>query len=139
MNMYKKILVPVKASQGSKKAIETACKLAKQLDASVHMITIHVEGSGKVDELSVKRMDNAVKFCSTNEVANVTYEILAIKSDDDIVEKVVNIASNFDMIVMGHCKYEKIYKFLHESVAEDLIRISPCPVMIVTAECGQSK
>ena len=136
--MYKKILVPVKASQGSKKAIETACRLAKPLDASVHMITIQAEDSAEVDELSVKRMDDAVASCKMNGLQNVTYEIVAVKSDDNIVDKVIDIAADFDMIVMGHCKYEKIYKFLRDSVAEDLIRISPCPVMIVTAECNKS-
>lgn len=133
--MYNKILVPVKASKGSKKAIESACRLAKQLDASVHMITIHDEGSDEVDELSVKRMGDAVESCKMNGLPDVSYEIVPVKSDDDIVEKVANIASDFDLIVMGHCKYDKMYKFLRESVAEDLIRISPCPVMIVTAEC----
>ena len=133
--MYKKLLVPVKASKGSKKAIESACRLAKQLDASVHMITIHDEGSDEVDEVSVKRMGDAVESCKMNGLPNVSYEIVSVKPDDDIVEKVADIASDFDLIVMGHCKYDKIYKFLRESVAEDLIRISPCPVMIVNAEC----
>ena len=133
--MYKKILVPVKASKGSKKAIETACRLAKQLDASVHMITIHDDGSDEVDELSVTRMGDAVESCKMNGLPDVSYEIVSVKSDDDIVERVSDIASDFDMIVMGHCRYDKIYKFLRDSVAEDLIRISPCPVMIVTAEC----
>ena len=133
--MYKTILVLVKASKGSKKAIESACRLAKQLDASVHMITIHDESSDEVDEVSVKRMGDAVESCKMNGLPNVSYEIVSVKPDDDIVEKVADIASDFDLIVMGHCKYDKIYKFLRESVAEDLIRISPCPVMIVNAEC----
>ncbi|MDF1534328.1 MAG: universal stress protein [Methanosarcinaceae archaeon] len=137
--MYKKILVLVKVSKGSNKAIETSCTLAKQLDASVHMITIHKENSDEVDKLSVKRMEDAVEFCKTNGLSNVTCEIVNIKLDDDIVEKVADIASDFDMILMGHCKYNKIYKFLRDSIAEDLIRISPCPVMIVTAECGGAK
>ena len=136
--MYKKILVPVKASQGSKKAIETACKLAHQLDASVYMITIQVESSDEVDELSIKRMSDAVESCKANGLPDVSYEIVSVNSDDDIVEKVVDIASDFDLIVMGHCKYDRIYKFLRDSVAEDLIKISPCPVMIVTAECEKS-
>ncbi len=135
--MYKKILVPVKASKGSKKAIETACKLAKQLGASVHMITIQVKGNDEVDELSVKEMNDAVESFKTNGLP-ISYEIVSVKSDDDIVENVVNIASDFDMVVMGHCKYNKIYKFLRSSIAEDLIRISPCPIMIITDECEKS-
>ncbi len=135
--MYKKILVPVKASKGSKKAIETACKLAKQLGASVHMITIQVKGNDEVDELSVKEMNDAVESFKTNGLP-ISYEIVSVKSDDDIVENVVNIASDFDMVVMGHCKYDKIYKFLRGSIAEDLIRISPCPIMIITDECEKT-
>ncbi len=82
-------------------------------------------------------MDNAVESCKANGL-DVSYEIVSVKSDDDIVEKVVNIASDFDLIVMGHCKYDKIYKFLHESFAENVIRISSCPVMIVAAKCHKS-
>ena len=133
--MFKKILVLVKASKGSKKAIETACKLAMQLGASLHMITIHDEDCDEVDELSVKRMDDAVESCKIKGLVNVSSEIVTIKLGDNIVEKVADIASDFDIILMGHCKYDKMYKFLRDSFAEDLIGISPCPVMIVNSEC----
>ena len=136
--MYKKILVLVKTNKGSEKAIETACELAKQLNASVHMITVHNKNIGEADQYSVKQMDDVVKSCKMHGLPNVTYEILTITSDDDIVEQIIKFASDFDIIVMGHCKYAKIYKFLHDSVAEDLIRISPYPVMIVTADCEDS-
>ncbi len=37
--MFKDILVPVKATRGSEKAIQVACELAGQLDAELHIIT----------------------------------------------------------------------------------------------------
>ncbi len=137
--MYKKILVLVKANKGSKKVIVTACGLAKQLGTSVHMITIHDEGSDEVDELSIKRMKGAVESCKAKGLINVSFEIVTIKRDDDIIERIADIASDFDMILMGHCKYDKIYKFLRDSVAEDLIIMSPCPVMIVATGCEKAK
>ena len=139
MTMYKKILVLVKASQGSKSAIETACKLAHQLVASVHLITILDKENNEVDELSSNQMNEAVNSCMVHDLPNATYDIIQIESYNEIIEKIVEIASDFDLIVMGHCKYEKIYKFLHNSVAEDLIKVSPCPVMIATTECKKTK
>ncbi|MBA2780148.1 universal stress protein [Billgrantia kenyensis] len=41
--MYKSILVPVDGSAGAKKALEVACLLAKQADASLHILHIPEE------------------------------------------------------------------------------------------------
>jgi len=133
--MYKKILVMVKARKGAKKTIQTAFQIAQQFNASVHMITIQVEGSEEVDTRSIRGMEDAVKSAEFKNIPEVTNEVLHIKSDEIIAEKVAEMAADFDMIVMGHCKYKKIYKFLRDSVAEDLICISPCPVTIVSIEC----
>lgn len=137
--MYKKILVLVKASQGSKNAIETACMLAHQLVASVHLVTIQDETNNEIDELSINQMNEAVNSCMAHDLPNATYDIIPTGSDNDLVKKIAEIASDFDMILMGHCKYDKMYKFLHNSVAEDLIRVSSCPVMIVSTECEKTE
>ena len=136
--MYKKILVTVKAAKGAKDAIHTAFQVAEQLNASVHMITVEYEGSKEVDTSSIEWMENAVKSSEFKNVPEVTFEVIHINPGENLAEKVAVVAAGFDMIVMGHCKYKKIYKFLHESVAEDLICISPCPVMIVPVDCGNA-
>jgi nucleotide-binding universal stress UspA family protein len=38
---------------------------------------------------------------------------------------------------MGHCRYKKIYKFLHSSVAEDVIQLAACPVMVAATDCPE--
>ncbi|MCG7851420.1 MAG: universal stress protein [Methanosarcinaceae archaeon] len=87
---------------------------------------------------SIEWMENAVKSSEFKNVPEVTFEVIHINPGENLAEKVAVVAVGFDMIVMGHCKYKKIYKFLHESVAEDLICISPCPVMIVPVDCGNA-
>lgn len=136
--MYGKILVTVKAAKGAKDAIYTAFKVAEQLNASVHMITIEFEGTEEVDTSSIEWMEDAKESYEFENVPAITFEIIRIKPGENLAEKVAEVAAGFDMIVMGHCKYKKIYKFLHESVAEDLICISPCPVMIVPVDCGKA-
>ena len=136
--MYKKILVAVKTAKGAKDAIHTAFQVAEQLNASVHMITIEFEGTEKLDTSSIEWMENSVKSSEFENVPEVTFEVIHINPDENLAEKVAVVAAGFEMIVMGHYKYEKIYKFLHESVAEDLICISPCAVMIVPVDCGNA-
>jgi hypothetical protein len=45
------------------------------------------------------------------------------------------ISEDFDLINMGHCRYKKIYKFLHDSVAEEVLRYVKCPVMVTATDC----
>ncbi|MGQ4877597.1 universal stress protein [Billgrantia sp. LNSP4103-1] len=41
--MYKSILIPVDGSEGAKKALEVACELANQADATLHILHIPEE------------------------------------------------------------------------------------------------
>ena len=134
--MFKKILVPVKATKGSEKAVQVACNLAFQLDAEVHVITVNVEGFE--DKLTGKMMETYVETCKSRGV-EATYSMHSVKSIEEVAKTIVFLSADYDLIVMGHCRYKKIYKFLHSSLAEDIIQIASSPVIVAATDCPEKK
>ena len=135
-DMFKKILVPVKATKGSEKAVHVACNLAFQLDAEVHVITVNVEGFE--DKLTGKMMETYVETCKSRGV-EATYSMHSVKSIEEVAKTIAFLSADYDLIVMGHCRYKKIYKFLHSSAAEDIIQLASCPVIVAATDCPEKK
>ncbi len=134
--MFKKILVPVKATKGSEKAVQVACNLAFQLKAEVHIMTVNVEGVE--DKLTGKIMETYTETCKIRGVDS-TYSMHSVKSVDEVAKTIAFLSADYDLIVMGHCRYKKIYKFLHSSLAEDIIQIASCPVIVAATDCPEKK
>ncbi len=132
--MFKRVLVPVKATKGSEKAIEVACDLASQLGASLHLIAVDFEGAE--DKPRPEMLKRAVDTCG-NKGISATYSMHRAKNREDVVSVIATISADYDLIVMGHCRYKKIYKFLHQSVAEDLLMLASCPVVVAATDCPE--
>lgn len=133
--MFKKILAPITHTKSSRRMREVACAMAKDLGASIHYVTIHTkEMSGTdEDETMLKIMEESC----TNQGIDATYELIDTESSENILTLLADMSKDYDLLVMGHCRYEKMYKFLHDSLAENLIKISHCPVTVVSSECGK--
>jgi nucleotide-binding universal stress UspA family protein len=54
--------------------------------------------------------------------------------DNEIPAKIAEYADDCDIIIMGHLKFDKIYRFVHHSTAADLINIVSIPVMVIPDE-----
>ena len=134
--MFKKILVPVKATKGSEKAVQVACNLAFQLEAEVHVMTVNVEGIE--DKLTGKMMETFVETCKSRGI-EATYSMHSVKSAEEVAKTIAFLSADYDLIVMGHCRYKKIYKFLHSSLAEDIIQIASSPVIVAATDCPEKK
>lgn len=132
--MFKSVLVPVKATKGSEKAIEVACDLASQLGASIHLIAVEFEGAE--DKPGPEMLKKAVNTCG-NRGIKATYSMHRANSKEDVASVIATVSADYDIIVMGHCRYKKIYKFLHQSVAEDLITLASCPVVVAAIDCPE--
>ncbi|MCX9009833.1 MAG: universal stress protein [Candidatus Methanoperedens sp.] len=130
--MFKKVLVPVKATRGSEKAIDVACDLAAQLDAGVHILTVNIEGME--DKLTGEMMEEFVSRCRSKGI-EATHSMLTARRPEDVARTIAEASNGYDIIVMGHCKYKKIYRFLHSSVAEDVIQLTSCPVLVTATDC----
>lgn len=130
--MFKRVLVPVKATRGSEKAIEVACDLAAQFDAGVHILTVNIEGME--DKLTGGMMEEFINKCRSRGI-EATHSMLTTRSPEDVARTIAEASSGYDVIIMGHCRYKKIYRFLHSSVAEDVVQLASCPVLITATDC----
>ncbi|MCG7847906.1 MAG: hypothetical protein MIO93_01825 [ANME-2 cluster archaeon] len=65
-------------------------------------------------------MEETVSGCREQDI-DATYLVISAQIQDDVSIVISKLAEDYDLIIMGHCKYEKIYKFLRNSVAENLI------------------
>lgn len=132
--MIKRILLPIKSTQGSNRAIDFACEIGSQLNASIHLVTVDFVDMEEKNRVSHQLMEKTVSRCREQDI-DTTYSVISAQSQEDVAIVISKLAEDYDLIIMGHCKYEKIYKFLHDSVAENLIKLSPCPVVVAATEC----
>ncbi|MDI6888717.1 MAG: universal stress protein [Methanocellales archaeon] len=131
--MFKKILLPVNPLKEEGGLIQAAIDLAKELNAKVHIITFALENDGKkIVELRRKAMEKYAKNCQKQGVT-VTHELVRAKyKHDEVPQEIAKRAKKYDAVIVGHCKFSKIYRFVHQSTAQDLINMAPCPVIVVT-------
>lgn len=140
MSQFTKILIPTDGSENTLPAITTGLTLAKQMDAEVTALyvvdqTAFVNFSMDSTIVSIfslleKEGKAAVKYIETEG------EKLGVKVTSKILEgspskKIIEEAKEDDLIVMGTLGRSGISKLLLGSVAERVIRYSPCPVLIV--------
>jgi nucleotide-binding universal stress UspA family protein len=133
----KHILVPIDFSPAAEQALDYACELAGKLGAVVHMVTalgpagelplsekmveeLAIEHRKGLDELAGRRRDRVAFGASIVEAADPRDLILAAAQRVDA-----------DLIVMGTHGRRGMSRLLLGSVAEDVLRRAPCPVLVV--------
>ena len=147
-----RILVPTDFSENSKAAIDYGCELARQFNAELHLLNV-VESN--IGAYSVE-MD---MFGTSNYASNVVEsEKRAAKLLDDlpgptgkdcrIVRKtevgpsclgITQYAktNDIDLIVISTHGHTGLTHFLMGSVAENVVRTAPCPVLTVRPDGHQ--
>jgi len=139
----RKILIATDGSEYTKEAVSTGLKLAKVLGAEVTALYV-------VDQTSFVNfpMDSTVvSFYSLLEnegkraVEDVKNEgeALGVKVETVVAEgsptrKIVDMAANFDLVVIGTLGRSALSKLFMGSVAERVTRYAPCPVLVVRAK-----
>jgi len=131
--MFKKILLPVNPLKKEKELVQFAIVLAKEFNACIHIITFILEkDSKKIVELRRKAIEKYAKDCQKQGAA-ATYEIVGSKyKHGEVPQEIAKRGRKYDLIVVGHRKFSKMYRFVHQSTAQDLINMAPCPVIIVS-------
>ncbi|KTD69130.1 MULTISPECIES: universal stress protein [Legionella] len=141
--MYKKILVAVDDTKASSLALKEAIKLAKSQNSTLHVIhIIDTLYEGDVDrdtfvELAREQGQgilNAMKKILSR--SKVEFEMKLselIPSKPQIAEKLIDEATamSANLIVIGTHGRRGIHHLLTGSVAEEVIRISKTPVLLV--------
>jgi nucleotide-binding universal stress UspA family protein len=141
----KKILAPIAFDQGGKNALEYAVRLAAQLGAAVravHVYPIPVYGfpdgalitsadlAAKLSAEAQKQLDAAVASQS-GRGAEISGVLLTGSPWEEIVQTALK--ENADLIVMGTHGRRGVSRALLGSVAEQVLRGSTVPVLVVHA------
>ena len=144
MESIKKILLPVDFSERSEKLIDSAKSMAKTYKAN--LVIVYVAGDFTpytgftVPQISIELLEEGVlrdaedkmdgflnkhfvgiDYCEGKVLnGNPAEEIIKYAEEQDI-----------DLIVMGTHGYRGVEKMLLGSVAEKVVKMSPCPVLTI--------
>jgi len=142
-NLLKKILIATDGSENSKKAVAYGINIARATGAEVYALyvvsTEHagtartVMGwTGAFEEYLVNQGGAAIGYVENlGKEAEVKVEPMYLKGVP--AEKIIEYAeeNNIDLIIMGTQGLTGVQRFLIGSVAENVLRHSKVPVMIV--------
>ncbi|WP_454781819.1 universal stress protein [Legionella sp. WA2022007384] len=141
--MYKHIMVAVDDTNSSNLALKEAIKLAKNQNSKlciVHIIDTLYEGDVDRDSfvaLTKKRgqevLNSMKKMLSRSKIEFEMKLIELTPSKAQIAEKLVDEATSLsaDLIVIGTHGRRGLHHILTGSIAEEVIRISKTPVLLV--------
>ena len=143
MDEMKKILIATDGSEYTKEAVTTGLKLAKVLDAEVTALYVIDQTSFvtfPVDSSIVSvypQLENEGKRAV--EEVKKEGEALGVKVTSVVAEgsptrKIVEVAADFDLVVMGTLGRSALGKLFIGSVAERVTRYAPCPVLVVRSK-----
>lgn len=136
----KKILVPVDFSENSKKILEAAGYFRDNCQAQLNVVFVvqsfedysgffvpHMPIAKFEDEMVQAAEQKMEKFLAG--ISDVGAKVLV----GDVAEEIVRHAeeSGTDMIIMGTHGYKGLEKVMFGSVAEKVVRSSPCPVLTI--------
>ncbi|MCC6792852.1 MAG: universal stress protein [Thermomicrobiales bacterium] len=147
--LLRRMVVPLDGSDRAMAALPVAATLAKQLHASVHLVTVAdfvtnappavAYGAAYSQNVYDDYMAGVVKDATTslesmaNPVTELGVDTTVEVVDGTAAEALIDLARHGDIIVMTSHGRGGFRRWLLGSVAEKLIRYSPAPVMLVPA------
>ena len=145
--MYKKIVAAIDGSETSKRAFDEAIRLAKEVDAEIHVIYVvdspaMLYGVGFYDPSELKKafveegsllVREATETLAAAGVRGDTAIVDAQAANGDVVTAIAQEATRWgaDLVVLGTHGRRGVQRALLGSVAEAFIRIAPTPVLLV--------
>lgn len=143
MQEIKKILIATDGSEYTKEAVSTGLHFAKILGAEVTALYVIDQTSFvsfPIDSSIVsvysllenegKRAVEEVK--KEGEAMGVKVE--AVVAEGSPTRKIVEMAADFDLVVLGTLGRSALSKLFMGSVAERVTRYAPCPVLVVRSK-----
>ena len=145
--MYKRILVAIDGSETSNRALQEAIGLAKDQQAMLHIVYV-MEGFGINSEVEFpgpEELENAQEKYGLGMLENARGSALAegvavdsklfqidnlgLRIADAIIQEAIIWSA--DLIVLGTHGRSGLSHLLVGSVAEDILRVSPVPILLV--------
>jgi nucleotide-binding universal stress UspA family protein len=130
--MFQKILVPINPLEDQDLLVKTASNMGVEQNAIINFVYL---GD---NENAVSKLEEYIEDCRKKGLS-AKYETIGFNgSEKEIPKRIAELAEDYDLIIMGHLKFDKIYRFVHQSTAADLINLVSIPVMVIPVE-GNSK
>lgn len=142
MNPIRKILVPTDFSEHSTLALTYAVDLAKRYEASLTLLHVYpvvnyaaAEGFALYtpEQLAklTTQLTTQLRACEAQAREAGAQQIASTMEQGDAYQEILEHAPNYDLIVMGTHGRTGLKHALMGSVAEKIVRTSPCPVLTV--------
>jgi nucleotide-binding universal stress UspA family protein len=140
MMEIKKVLVPVDFSENSKKILEAAGYFSGICQAQLHVVFVvqsFDDYSGFfVPHMPVAKFEEEMVQAAEKKMENFLEGHQSVEATvlvGDVSEEIIRHAeeSGMDMIIMGTHGYKGLEKVMFGSVAEKIVRSSPCPVLTI--------
>jgi nucleotide-binding universal stress UspA family protein len=137
--MYNRILIPTDGSEYSKEATDHGLALAKMIGAEVTALFVIDEGSilarnvPNVPNLAVTLEEEGNKAVAYIKVEGEKRRI-KVKTRIEMgsaAQVITKATRDFDLVVMGTHGRSGVSKMVMGSVAEKVIRLAECPVLVV--------
>jgi universal stress protein A len=143
----KVILVPIDFSENAEQALDYACSLASKVGSTVRLIHafskpptgLQVALSEGILENLVKEHRDELEKLSAARAGQATFGEPVVEIGDPrdtIIDAAKEVSA--DLIVMGTHGRRGLSRVMMGSVAEDVIRHAPCPVLVVRARPAES-
>lgn len=138
----KRILVPMDFSVCAKKALAYALPFARQFGAEItllHVVQVNYY-AGDFGSVDVSILENEMRSAAERSLADLAANDLPpeltcthLVRTGRVVTEIVNVAkeSNADIIILSTHGHTGLKHVLLGSVAENVVRHAPCPVLIV--------
>jgi|TARA_B110000495_G_scaffold191594_1_gene194885 nucleotide-binding universal stress UspA family protein len=134
--VVKKILVALSGDGKEKNVIEKAVQFADQLKAELSFLTVNDIHAGEMSMM----MDAPKKITKENIIEQINDYNLAdsINLDNIFIlkakkvdEAISEMASNYDLLVLGHRKVSNLKSSMSDSDDEVIANKTVCPVLII--------
>jgi universal stress protein A len=126
----RRIMVPIDFSSCSKKALQYAISLAQDYHATVDLIHF-VEGKLANNQL-IRNCEKALQALAREESRGRVPTAIFIRIGQPLPE-IINVAKTgfVDLLVISTHARASLPDFCLGSIAEDIVRYAPCPVLVV--------
>jgi len=138
MPAIKTILHPTDFSANAGYAFETACSLAKEYQA--RLILLHVAYPARLSEWTPETPDTMEQHLPWPQPPDPTIDVEHRVAEGDAAEEILRLAPavQCDLIVMGTQGKTGLERLWIGSVAEEVLRKAPCPVLTLKMPPGFS-
>ncbi|WP_049911689.1 universal stress protein [Natrinema limicola] len=136
--MYQELLLATDGSDAARQATEHGIDLADQLDATLHVLSVSEAGPQAENKQDRLRTDPDAEAATAVDEAEKAATRAGIDATTDIrhgvpQEQIVDYAETnpVDMVIVGTAGRSGLEHLLSGSVAEEIVRTAPVPVLTV--------